>query len=234
MENSTIIFWLLGLVFVLGILWILAFARAVSQIMTNAFFGDERPLAAVEFWRYLFNTTLFLVVGTLVTISLSRYSLHNQIYRYPVSVVRLISVNFIAGPLIATLSWLFFKMQMRRMAKFYHPNLSAWKGIGFLGPKKRRMTLEERTEYLLKMDFMDYLKALGLPIIFFASLPWFLFWFALEFQAPMQGFRSVISSFFGPMIPCEIILALVGFIFGTVAWLGQRLFVWLGWVSTLV
>lgn len=202
--------------------------------MSNAFFGDEHPLAAVEFWRYLFATTVFLVVGALLEIILSRYDLHNPIYRYPVAVVRLVSVNFIAGPLVASVSWLLFKIQMRRMAQFHHPNLSTWKGIGFWGPKQRRMTLEERTEYLLKMDFTDYLNALGLPIIFFTSLPWLLFWFALMTQAPMQGFRPVITSFLRPMIPCEIFLALVGFIFGIVVWFGRRLFVWLGWIRTLV
>lgn len=234
MESPNVIVWSSGLLLVLGILWSLTLARASSQIMTHAFFGNERPLPMVEFWRYLFATTLFLVVVALLMIVVSRDDLHKPIYRYPVAVVRLISINFIAGLLVASLSWLSLKIQMRRMAHFHHPNLSTWKGNEFWGPEKRRMTPEERTEFLRKMDLGDFLESLRHTIFCFALLPCFLLWVTLMIQAPMQGLRHVITSFFGPMIPCDIFLALAGFIFGTVAWLCQRLFVWFGWVRTLV
>jgi hypothetical protein len=147
--------------------------------------------------------------------------------------VRLFAGGLIAGLIVGLCYWLIIRMATRRKAKFHHPNLSTWKEGRFLGPKKRKMTSEERTLFLRKMGWSDYLEALRNFAFCFAVLPFFVIGVDLMISGSMEGFAPVLKSDFSGLIPLEIFLVGLALILGSIFWLLQRLFLWLGWRRTL-
>ena len=232
MDSLLVIGWL-GL-FVI-VFWPLALTRALSHIMSNAFFGQERPLATSEFRRFLLSTILLMLALALGLIIVSPSGSHPHAeYRQPLGALRLILSSFFAGLTLGAGCWALFRLKMRREAKFHHPSLATWKGLSFWGPKKRKMTLDERREFLRQMNLADYWEYVGLVGIFFTGmLPLLIVGVSLVLEAPARGFIPAFSLAARGLISAEFLLAFVGLFLGTILWLLGRLFVWLGWTRTL-
>lgn len=234
MDNpNAAIYLCMGFGLVMGVLWIVALIRAYSKIQTNAFFPAERPLPQIEFWRYLFSCTLLCLTGAGVSLIVSRQDIHYPIYRYPVAIERLFVGSLMEGLMVGLCTWLLIRISTVRDAKFHHPNLSTWKELRFWGPKKRKMTAEEKILLLQKMGWSDYLEALRFSMVIFALLPFIFIWPDLMTNGSMEGFAPVLKSFFRELIPVEIFLVGLALILGSVFWLLKRLFLWLGWRRTL-
>jgi len=155
-------------------------------------------------------------------------------YHQPIGILRLILASTLAGLALGGGTWALFKLQMKRLAKFHRPSLATWKGIGFWGPKKRKMTLDERKAFLQRMNLLDYLEYVRFVTLgFVVLLPFLIVGVSLILDAPAKGFIPALMQVTRGLIGAEILLAVVGFVFATVSWLLGRFFVWLGWTRTL-
>ena len=177
-----------GLGLFMIVFWPLTLARALSHIMTNAFFGAERPLASSEYRRFLLSTMLIMVSMALGLIIVSPTGQHPHVeYHQPIGILRLILASIIAGLVLGVGAWTLIKLQMKRQAKFHHPSLATWKGIGFWGPKKRKMTLDEQKLFLQRLDLGDYLEFVRFVILSFVLLSFLIIALSLVFDAPRKG-----------------------------------------------
>ena len=233
MDSPNAIFFWLGVEALVGLLWIFTMIRAYSKIQTHAFFGSERPLPRIEFWRYVFCSTLLFLTVAFILVIVSRYDVHHPIYRYPISIARLLVVNLVAGLMVGLCSWALIQAAVRQMAKFHHPDAATWKEFRFWGPKMRKMTAQERIVYLQKMGWSDYLETLRLCLTGFAFLPFPFFWMYLIMMPPEKDFVYVLGRFFKELLPAELILAILAFALVSFFWLWRRLCAWLGWARTL-
>jgi hypothetical protein len=229
--NVTVVILVFGIAMVIE--WVFALCYAQWKIMENAFFGEDRPLQCSDYRIFLGATLLLTATLSLSIIVVSFHDPNHPELRNLGNVLRLLGINLVAGIALGAISWQLFKWQSKRMAKFHHPTLAAWKKVFFWGPKKRRMTKEERTDFLHKMDAADYAQFVAFSCTVFALLPLVLLWLELTFPASPKNTSHSLMLRLLDFIPAEISLIILGYLVGTFDWLLQRLFAWLGWTRTL-